>query len=150
MCKLLTHPELTSLAYDPDSGYFYRSGRRTGTVNKRGYRVINMQGTVQLEHRLAWKMLTGDWPSNVIDHINGDCADNRACNLRATTQSTNGLNRHAPANNKSGFVGVHQKRGRWVAKLVVGGKTKYLGTFSTPEEAYSRYMAAKQEVLQNV
>lgn len=150
MCKLLTHAEIRNLTYDPETGFFYRNGRRTGTINARGYRVINMQGTVQLEHRLAWKFLTGNWPTAVIDHVNGDCGDNRAVNLRATTQSNNLLNRHAKSTNASGYAGVYPKRGRWLAKLVVNGVTRYLGTFDSPQDASVAYLTAKNEVLQNV
>jgi hypothetical protein len=35
----------------------------------------------------------GVWPTQLIDHINGDSSDNRIVNLRQTTQSENNRNR---------------------------------------------------------
>ncbi|EHB7575351.1 HNH endonuclease, partial [Escherichia coli] len=32
-------------------------------------------------HRIAWLMVYNDWPTDVIDHINGDRSDNRIANL---------------------------------------------------------------------
>lgn len=45
-------------------------------------------------HRVLWAMRNGSIPSGmVIDHINGDCKDNRECNLRLASHGENTLNR---------------------------------------------------------
>ena len=47
----------------------------------------------------------------------------------------------------TGFRGVYNSRGRFVAKLVEDGKTRHLGMFATPEEAalcYARHTAHEQ------
>ena len=36
--------------------------------------------------------MTGDWPKEMLDHINRNPADNRWCNLREVTRAENRLN----------------------------------------------------------
>ena len=43
-----------------------------------------------LAHRLAWLYVTGSWPSQDIDHIDGDPTNNRFANLREVTHQENG------------------------------------------------------------
>jgi hypothetical protein len=37
--------------------------------------------------------MTGDWPSEQVDHVNHNTADNRWANLRPATRSENNINR---------------------------------------------------------
>lgn len=76
-------------------------------------------------------------PEMLTDHISGDGLDNRRKNLRNCNCSQNQMNRGKRINNKSGYKGVsRQKRdGKWVARIVVKNKYKYLGLFNTKEEA---------------
>ncbi len=45
--------------------------------------------------------------------------------------------------NKTGHVGAHLVRGRWVARLQVSGRQLHLGSFDTKEEAISARKAAE-------
>jgi hypothetical protein len=72
-----------------------------------------------------------------IDHINGNKLDNRLCNLRRASPSTNNQN---VAKNKGKFkyTGVSGRinTGIYRASISVGkGKTVHLGSFNTEEEA---------------
>jgi hypothetical protein len=94
------------LAYDPDTGDFrwrLRSDRDhswnmrhvgglAGSTLPIGYRYVNIRKKLLLAHRLAWLWMTGQWPVDQIDHINGDRVDNRWCNLRLATQKQNSAN----------------------------------------------------------
>lgn len=156
----IDHKELTAtIRYEPSTGKFFRVARRyagriipcvpteIGTPrNRDGYLQMSVCGQVCVGHRLAWFYVHSEWPE-VIDHINGDRADNRLANLREVTQAQNCQNIRAPkSHNKVGFLGVSwdSERGKYTAGIKAGGKRKALGRFDTPEEAHSAYLAAKR------
>lgn len=102
-----------------------------------------------LEHRLAWLYVTGTWPSDQIDHVNGIRDDNRIFNLReATGPENNGNQRQARSDNKTGLLGVYwdKQHKKFSAKIMFSGKHKYLGYFPTAEEAHAAYIKAKREL----
>lgn len=81
------------------------------------------------------------------DHINRVKSDNRRSNLRPATISQNQQNRAAPINNTSGVKGVYwnKKDKKWMARIQIKGEEKYLGNYSTLQEAHIAYIeAAKQ------
>lgn len=135
-----------NLTYNPDTGLFkwlnnYRKkdkGWFDGT-NRNGYLVIAINGKNYLAHRLAWYLMHGSFPKNVIDHKNGITTDNRLSNLRDITPKQNSQNckgRGASFNKK------HQK---WEARLSVDYKDLFLGFFETEEEARQAYVKAKRQ-----
>ena len=148
------------LEYDPDSGLWVWIGRDNnrcppgkiaGTVDKKGYVVIQVDGRFYKAHRLAWLYMIDVWPKNQIDHINLVKADNRWVNLREATRSQNGANRLAPINNTSGFKGVvwNKTAKKWEAAgyaTIFGVKKRfYLGVYPTKEEASEVYRAWAKE-----
>ena len=72
-----------------------KMGEPAGTLNSDGYRAININKKIYMEHRLVWFYVTGEWPTNVIDHINRNRADNRLENLRDVSRQENSLNTRA-------------------------------------------------------
>ena len=158
---MITHQRLLELLiYDPDTGVFTwlrrpGSDRLTNTWNSRyagavagwlreGYRHIRLDGGSYLAHRLAWLWVHGSWPAALIDHINGDRADNRIANLREATQSQNVQNSRKRRNNTSGYKGVtwHEPLRKWRARISVPSKQIFLGYFTCPDEASRAYEAA--------
>lgn len=123
------------------------AGKRAGSYRLRGYRSISLWGKSYYEHRLAWLLVTGEWPEDEVDHINGVGTDNRWVNLRAASRAQNGRNKRLPRNNTSGFKGVtfcHRDR-LWLAQLEVAGKHYFLGRHRTPEKAHAAYLAAARK-----
>lgn len=123
----------------------WRIGDVAGNVNHAGYRQIQVLGARYAAHRLVWYYFKGEWPSNDIDHINGDRDDNRLENLRDVTGQANRQNLRNPVSgNKSGFLGVSKNGKKWRAHIKTAGKTTYLGTFDSAELAHAEYVAAKR------
>jgi hypothetical protein len=141
-----------SLDYDPATGVFtrrlvkggYKVDDVAGSNNGRGYTIIRVDGRGYSAHRLAWLYVIGEWPIGDLDHINGDKADNRFCNLREATESQNLANSRMQADNTSGFKGVswHKHARKWIACIGLNGKVKHLGYFDTRERAFIEYVFA--------
>lgn len=141
---MLTQTQLKdALTYDPDTGIFrWRIDRRSpikagdiaGTFNAKGYRQISI-GRTYGAHRLAFLYMTGAFPPDMVDHINGDPADNRWCNLRPATNSENAMNRKVRKTNKIGITGVYAKGDKFAAHICIKGKQMHLGAFNTIAEA---------------
>jgi len=122
-------------------------GKVAGSINGKGYVVININGRKYYAHRLAWLFAHGEWPEKQIDHINRCKNDNAISNLRVVSNKVNHENRFVPrADNRSGFLGVVPVHGRFSAHIKVDGASKYLGTFNTPEKAHVAYVQAKKKM----
>jgi hypothetical protein len=147
------------ITYDHETGIFRwinmrrgwadLSGKKAGYKEVKGYIVIQINEFQYKAHRLAWLYFYGAWPSNQIDHINGDKTNNQICNLREATTIENCRNTGAKSTNTSGFKGVFYIKQRakrpWQASVCIKGKMIYLGSFSTAEEASLAYEAAAKE-----
>lgn len=109
-----------------------------------GYLQGSIAGKVVYAHRAAWAIHYGEWPTGIIDHINGDGFDNRIENLRDTNQKMNMRNR-VQNKNKSEHTGVYKtSSGRWIAVLGLRPKRLHLGTFETQKEAIAARTAAEK------
>jgi len=90
--------------------------------------------------------MTGEWPTEQIDHKNGDRTDDSFKNLRQATQAMNQQNMRGPKKgNKSGYLGVCEGQGGlWRATITVNGFQNHLGEYETPLLAHEAYLAAKR------
>ncbi len=100
-------------SYDPITGELRRlttrnAGKIAGTLFNTGHLQVDVDGKMTGVHRIAWALHYGEYPADEIDHINGDGADNRICNLRLATSSQNNQNRRLSSRNKTGVKGVFQ------------------------------------------
>ena len=131
------------LNYHPLTGVltWRASGREAGWVasidKARYYRhMVRVDARAFISARLIWCWVTGGWPTDEIDHINGVSTDNRATNLREVTGAENHRNMKQYKNNTSGVVGAFLHRnGRWRAYISINRVRKHLGYFDTKEEA---------------
>ena len=124
------------LSYDPESGLltwrkrewvdsrgrsraFKFGGKVAGSVRSDGKAVVGIHGALHLAHRVIWKMVHGEEP-DCVDHINGDCSDNRLENLRNVSQAENNRNVARRSDNTSGVGGVSYQADRraWRAYLM--------------------------------
>jgi hypothetical protein len=136
------------LSYDPETGVFHWLKRAqnvfvgdvAGSCTRQdGYRWITIDNLAYVAHRLAWLHVTGKWPTNQLDHINGVRDDNRIANLREATATQNRRNNR----DVKGFQ--QNAHGRFRARIWVNGKILHLGMFATETEARQAYREAAKK-----
>ena len=154
---MITQAELKSqLHYDAESGIFTRIvsnsnkvqvGDIAGFPDKNGYIIIAVFGKQYRAHRLAWLYVTGHWPKDQIDHVNGISGDNRLVNIRDCTQYENILNQGLKKSNNSGYKGVSyfKRDGTWMAMGRAFGERYFLGYHITPQLASKSYQEFAKE-----
>lgn len=140
------------LAYDSGTGIIVwrvqigqrRPGEEAGGFDGRRRHRIRLDGHLYLSHRLAWLLHYGEWPSEVIDHIDGDPSNNRISNLRSATQAQNTWNSRRRSDNTSGVRGVSwaAAKRKWVAQLTVNGRSVLRRRFNNKSDAVAAYRNA--------
>lgn len=106
-------------------------------TSSKGYAVRTYKGKTICLHREILNVSKG----LEVDHINGDRLDNRRENLRIVTSHQNGLNKIKRKEASSKYKGVHKcsRSGKYIARIMLGSKRKYLGLFLSEEEAAKAY-----------
>lgn len=144
---VLRYDQLTGSLWWKKPGKGRVLSRPAGTLAPNGYRYVRVGGTLELEHRVAWLLMNGEWPDDEIDHENTDSADNRWTNLRPADSSRNKCNTGISSRNTTGFKGVSRtENSRWRASIALNGKSQSLGRFDTPEAAHAAYRQAAERL----
>ena len=119
-----------------------KAGDRAGTFTTSGYRTISVSQRKVYEHRAVWMLCHGSAP-NMLDHINGNKADNHIENLRELSSVGNS---RAHRNQKKGvtskYRGVHLNKvsKKFVAQISDEGSRKcWIGSFTCEVEAAKAY-----------
>ncbi len=141
---------LSILNYDPLTGLFTWKGGRprvhegmpAGSPGRLGHLEIQIDGVCYHANRLAWFVMTGEWPKGIVDHKNNISDDNGWENLRIATRGQNRMNTRCPKNNLCGLKGVTSKGRRWQARIRVEGKLIHLGSYGSPQVAHAAYVEA--------
>ena len=144
------------LEYKPEAGSWdwfvskgnQKAGSKAGSIRKSdGYYRIKINGKEYVSHRLAWLYMTGEWPTNEIDHIDLNKLNNKWKNLREATHSQNMANVALLSNNTSGYKGVfwHKQNLKWMVQIKVNNKRIYLGSFVNKEDAVEAYKKAAKK-----
>ncbi|MBC3948337.1 HNH endonuclease [Pseudomonas folii] len=145
-----------ALRYSPVVGVFEwrKAGRRVrvgglagAVVKSTGYVRIVLAGKPYPAHRLAWLYMTGEWPAQDIDHIDGDRSNNAWNNLREANANTNGWNKKVLKTNKAGIKGLtqHKETGRWQARFEANSVV-WSAMFATKSEAEKEMRAKREEI----
>lgn len=153
-------PETGCLFWLPRSAEWFTSDGQAKRWNSRhanvealtadtggGYRCGFILGQKYKAHRVIWCMQTGAWPTELLDHRDGDRANNRWINLREASPSQNARNIKSRPGSSSRYTGVSviKRNGMWVAKINLAGRIKHLGTYVGEAEAARAYDAAARE-----
>ena len=141
--------------YSPTTGLFtYKTqpnfrikiGSVAGSINKNGYRLIQINKKSYKASRLVWMYVYGEDPSDLtVDHIDKNRSNDAINNLRLATYSQQLFNR-AEWGKSTGIRGVryNQKTDTYSAVICFGG----LNTskqFDTAEEAQAYYNKLRAE-----
>lgn len=152
---ILTQEYLKSIIlYEPLTGMFIwrykeacpsfkRGGRISNCVEKDGYIQIRISGKSFKAHRLAFLYITGEWPKEQVDHINGIRRDNRWCNIRECTPRENMFNMRACVDGK--IKGIRKKNKSYEVTLRINGIPTYLGSYKNLEDAVKTIRAAREK-----
>ena len=149
----------SQVSYDPRSGEFtwlvnrkhMKVGMRAGCEHivsgGKPYRIIGVGGRKYKEHRLAFFIMTGEWPSCEVDHIDGNGCNNQWTNLRDVDGTTNRRNQRRMITNTSGHTGVywHVRKLKWEAKIGVNGEFVNLGYFDLIDDAIAARQLANDQ-----
>lgn len=138
------------LIYNPETGEFFnrvnrrqaRAGMSVGNPSGDGHLRMQIDGESYFCHRLAWLYMHGNPIPEIIDHKNGNGADNRIENLRAASPLQNTGNRKPLSTNSLGIKGVRKRGKRFQALITIEDKQISLGYFDDPQQANDVYMKA--------
>lgn len=133
------------LIYDQETGVVSWSmdsrnkfpGGVAGCVAPTGYWVLMYGGSQYRRSRVAWLLMTGEWPMQDIDHKDRDTVNDRWDNLRSATESENMANAKVRCDNTSGARGVswNFRLGSWHVRVNVDRQLYHIGYFDDFDEA---------------
>lgn len=138
--------------YDSETGEVFhardkgsvKAGDLCSSKTSHGYLRVTIGRREKLQHRIAWFLVKGYWPSQ-IDHINGIRSDNRLCNLREVDNVNQRRNQKMDKRNNTGSTGVRFKNGRWEARITVNNRCLHLGRFDDWHGAFNKRKTAEVE-----
>lgn len=141
------------VAYCPETGVLSwakarrgcRKGGQAGCVKASGHRYVCLDDVDYSVARVAWYLMTGQWPIEV-DHRDGDASNDRWANLRECTHQQNIFNRRRAKHNKSGRKGVTLHQGKWRARIVIDRKRVRDESFASLDEAHAAYARWTREI----
>lgn len=140
------------------------SVRRKGVRNNRflkpyinektGYKQIVLSKDNELETFLVHRLIAIAFIENPnldlfdwVDHRDGDTLNNSIKNLRWITASGNCMNKKSRGSSKYLGVNWNKASNKWVARISIDGKRKFLGYFDDEEEAHKAYLEKYNEVM---
>ena len=116
------------------------------TLSGNGYMHGGLFDKKVYTHRVIFALANDRWPTQSVDHIDGNRLNNRPSNLRDVDHRTNCLNQPTSKANTSGFTGVSfdKSRDSFEAYLTESGKKVSLGRFSSVSDAAAARTQANQ------
>lgn len=153
---MLTQERLKELLhYDPETGLFKNIAPRkkvkpnsiAGHLDPSiGYVGITIDKRKYYAHRLAFLYMTGSFPKNIVDHVDGDGANNKWKNLRDVSRTINQQNiKRASKISSTGLLGAYKKRNKFCSAIKVNKIIVRLGSFDTALESHIAYVNAKRK-----
>lgn len=159
MARVLTAEYVRDrLSYDPCTGQFiwlknYHTrlvGQVAGSIFASGYRYIRIADRAYRAHRLAWFYMHGVWPTEEVDHIDGNRDNNRFDNLRLTTRRQNSQNKAVHRAGQLYGASYYKPLKKWRAAIQINKQVRHIGYFDTELEAHEAYKNACKTIVHEV
>jgi hypothetical protein len=115
------------------------AGREINCTNDKGYITLTIFGRQYVLHRVIYAIVRGHWPTDEIDHKDGNPLNNRWLNLRDASHAQNMRNKKMPSNNTTGLKGVIKRDAKFTARISHDGRNIWLGTYDSAQEAHAAY-----------
>ena len=141
---------LNRFSYDEDTGILVyktdikytkiKAGDVAGSLSGTGYLKVIINKRTYAIHRVIWKMMTGEEPTNSIDHKDRNKTNNRWSNLRLASKREQEANKCFTGVSKAGCGSTYQ------ARIYHQGKRIHIGQFKTQSEAQSAYRVKCKEL----
>lgn len=124
------------------------TNKQVGRLNSEGYVRIRLGGKEYRAHRVIWSICHNEEipEGMLVDHIDGNKANNKIENLRLASRVQNNANKQKVAFARELPKGVTRTGSKYRARLHHKGKTYSLGTYDSPEEAAEAYNKKAKEV----
>ena len=122
--------------------------KRRSTHSEKYYWHVKIDSVAYKRSHLVYLFSTGSWPSDQIDHINGDSLDDRIKNLRDVNQTQNAWNHKKRKKQQLTPMGIRSlKSGRFQARIAVNKQQISIGTFDNESEAFEAYQKKRKELF---
>ena len=148
MSRELQEKLKSKFTLDLNSYRFYRksTNKLAGTKTSRGYRQINFNRRLYVEHHLVWLWFKGYLPKE-LDHINHIRDDNNINNLREVSRLENQQNQSSNRSNNKFPTGVQYRKdiNKFGAFIHKNSRPICLGYFSKLEDAIKAREQGKKE-----
>ena len=125
----------------------------SGTVTKQGYVRVGLiknkkKKMFKVSRLVALSFIPNPKNLPIVDHIDQNKSNDHITNLRWCTHLQNQHNVGIMRSNSSGYKGIdfHKDANKFRARILINGKSKYLGHFNTAEEASDAYEAVAKIV----
>jgi hypothetical protein len=124
------------------------AGKEAGTIESAGYRQLRIYGTLQMAHRVIYKMVKDEEPPDHLDHRDGKPANNRWLNIRSANSQSNTWNARLSRNNTSGYQCIYPMNTKrptskkFRVQMYFEGRKQLIGDYHTLEEAKDAYVTA--------
>lgn len=147
--EFFIYPELGSLVWKNGPKNHPRlAGQEAGSARRSRKKVyIHVKNNRRSLKRgwLIFLWVNKRWPTECLDHIDGDSENDSIRNLREATVTQNAWNHKRRAKKSALPMGVRQCGDRFQARIAVNKTMKHLGCYSTPNAAETAYLKARKE-----
>lgn len=109
----------------------------------------NQRKTFYISRLVAQNFIANPENKKLVDHIDRNTSNNHISNLRWATLAENLANQLSRKGTASKYKGVcfFKKQKKWVARIGINDKHKYLGSFTCEKEAALAYNKAAKEIF---